>query len=83
MLTSPAHLQGKRCCVVPNVAVDYMALNGQHLLVAWRKSCHRMHIDIATHVYNFFSYAILEYHLVPQWRLCLCLVLPYLPYTKP
>jgi len=44
MLTSPAHLQGKRCCVVPNVAVDYMALNGQHSLAAWCecwKSCHR------------------------------------------
>jgi len=42
MLISPAHLQGKRCCVVPNVAVDYMALNGQHSLAAWCwKSCHR------------------------------------------
>jgi len=31
---SPAHLQGKRCCIVPVVAVDYMALNGQHSLAA-------------------------------------------------
>ena len=35
-----AYLQGKGCCRVPRIAVDHMALNGQHSLSTVRRVRH-------------------------------------------